>query len=774
MSDSSAWRPSGRFEYNSARVSESPQTPLRVEIGDAGGTVVGMPQRVAEALGKLGIDARVVPLEAVVATRADAVVLRGDVPGVLSIIRSLRDDGACPDTPILLLGTPEGTGPFEEGPGFGAEHVLPKDASAARIADALRRITGRVEPPLAAEERRVEHTLELSKAGEWRTHDGAVGLPPERPSTPAEEPPAISEIVPAPELSAVFDSDAREPRRRAGSQPDASRYESVAPGTGSGISSPGTGSVPGTSQIFVAASISDELRKVLYDADRRVFPDRPPIDVSLPRGEDAARDLVPDEFIEALSLALDEPERADLELTFVGAVPRPEVGSLARGDASRNESARAEARNDDLAPDGRAHDGRAHGGRTPSGRAEPAQEAPDLPEEPPRPRTHPGTPTSMSRRPGEAETRSSAADPRSAPRPHLREDVLRASQPPASLLPEERGELTPLGAWALLGQLALGRLDASVSLRVEGKPVVLSLVRGELVGASGEGWTELRRRALHRALEASLGTGRAVEASRGEPTFAYERASRLADEAALGEVLAHAEGSFAIDARPGDVAPRLTQRSLAPTLFDLARRLGPDRVLAVLLGGVEEPTASRFERLARVVVRRHPTLERVLDALEAPRELAWLVRGTTATQPVSLAELVASAPDEPGLVGAVLCIAQLGGLVLEVGPPVESLAHTDLDARAEKAILALRERADRADYFAVLGIGRDADGAAVVEAHYRLRGELLAWPLADLGLAHLEPDRTRILATLDEAAEVLSDPRLRVRYARGLEGAPAR
>jgi hypothetical protein len=730
-------------------VPETPQEPLRVEIADAGGTVVEVPQRIAEALEKLGIRAALVPLEKVVETSADAVILRGDAPGALSVLRSLRDDGARPDTPILLLGTPEGTGPFQEGPGFGAEHVLAKDASAARIAEALRRITHRAEPAPAPGERRVEHTMELSKAGDWRTHTGAAPAPP----GPPDEPEQVSEIVPAPELSAVFDSD-RDARRRTGSQPDAGRSESAAPGTGSDISSPGTGSVPSTSQLFVVASISDELRKVLYEADRRVFPDRPPIDVSLPRGEEAARDLVPDDFVEVLSLALDEPERADLELTFVGAV-------APRGD---DPSRRAEA------PEARPPETREPAGETPPAEAGPEASAEE------RPRTSPGTPTSMSRRPPapESETRSSA-DPRIAPpRPHLRDDVrrddARPSQPP--LAASERGELTALGGLALLGQLALGKLDVLLQLRVAGKAVLLALSRGELVGASGEGWLELRRRALHRALEASVGAGRATEAARGEPTFAYERASRLADEGALAEALLEARGPFSIEPRAAEPAPRLTQRSLVPTLLELARRIAADRVLAFHVKEPEDVLASRLERLARLSLTRLPALERVLDALEAPRELSWLLRHHTVSGPTTLADLVTAAPDDPGLVGAVFCVAQLGGLAVEVVAAAPSLAHTDLDVRAEQAIIALRERADRADYFEILGLGRDTDGAAVVEAHYRLRGELLAWPLSDLGLARLEPDRTRILAALDEAAEVLSDPRLRGRYARGLAASP--
>ncbi|MBX7197669.1 MAG: hypothetical protein K1X94_36825, partial [Sandaracinaceae bacterium] len=116
---------------------------LRVEIADAGGTVVELPRRIADALRGLGVDAVVVPLESIVQTSADAVLLRGDAPGVLGILRSLRDDGARPDTPVLLLGTPEGTGPFQEGPGFGAERVLAKGARPERIAEVLRRIAHR-------------------------------------------------------------------------------------------------------------------------------------------------------------------------------------------------------------------------------------------------------------------------------------------------------------------------------------------------------------------------------------------------------------------------------------------------------------------------------------------------------------------------------------------------------------------------------------------------------------------------------------------------------
>jgi hypothetical protein len=763
-------------------VSES--STLRVEIADAGGTQVELPHRVADELRALAVDAVVVPLEAIVQTSADAVILRGDAPGVLGILRSLRDDGARPGTPVLLLGTPEGTGPFKEGPGFGAEHVLAKDASASRIAEVLARITGRKSASAdPSRERKVEHTLELSQrgeagAGDWQVRSGFLATPEERfgeadrqsllPSEPPgvsrlgneahERPDEVSQVLASAGLSAVFESshgDVDSPHRRTGSSPGDRRSDSVAPGTGShpgtGVSSPG--SVPSTSQFFVVASISDELRKILYDADRRVFADRPLVDVSLPRGEDAARDLVPDEFVEVLSLALDEAERADVELTFVGA-------TAARADAP---------------PRAR-----------PTPDPEPASDADEVEQQ--RPKTSPGTPSSISRRPPEPETRLSPDPQIAPPRPYVseaprtsegpaaREDALvRPSQPPSrvALASSERGDLAPLGAFALLGQLALGRLDVVLTLRVQDKPVVLSLARGELAQASGEGFVELRRRALHRLLSASLGAGQATDASRGDASFALERASRLAEEAVLAEVLLEARGAFSIEPRVVDAradGSRLTQRTLASTVLEVSRRaLSADRVAAHFLPGPDDPTVSRLERLSRLEVARVPNLERVLDAIEAPRELAWLLRRTTATQPTNLASLVAAAPDEPGLVAAVFVVAQLGGLAIGVLSEATSLAHTDLDARAEKSIAALRERADRADYFEVLGIPRDSDGPAVVDAHYRLRAELLAWPLADLGLARLEADRMRILSVLDDAADVLSEARARRRYARGLD-----
>ncbi len=706
--------------------------PLTIEVAEASGTHVEAPPKLARHLTELGADARVVSHEALLRSRADAIVLRGDAPGALAVLRSFRDDAERPATPVVMLGTPEGTGPAMEGPGFGADLVLPADASPRRVLEGLHKVVAR-SAPLPPDERGPERTLELSRVGEWRA--------------PADRQGEVSVVIAA-EKSAVFASEAeipgvpREGRRRSVSSQDIA----IPPGTGSSPgSSPGTGA--GTSQLLAFASISDSLRQLLYDGDRRMFPNKPPIDVSIPRGEELAKQLIPDEFLEVVPLAFDEPDRNEADLTFVG------VG-VPRGDEPLRPRIVSEAPR-----------------ATSNGSVRPPSLPPPPVEEEERiPRTSPGTPTSMSRRPPEAfDTRSKVEGPE--PKPQLGVLAPLSVPPPKSIA--NAGEIAPLGALGIVGLLARGRLDATVMLRVDRKPAGLKFLRGELVGTSGEGFRELRRNALHRLLEAQLGKGRAIEAMQGEPTFITQRAARIADEQALGELLVRAEGMYsvsAIDGRNSEAGTRLTQRAFLPTLFELARaHVKSDAVERFFALGPVDAASTPFLRLSRIALAQEPHLDALLSAVEAPRELGWLLHSETATEATTLGTLLSRAPSEAGLVGAVFILVQLGALTArssEVMPA--SLAHTDLDAQAEQAIRLLRERADRADYFQILGLPRDCEGHAVDEALARLTRELLAWPLADLGLSRLEPDRLRILSTLREAHEVLMHARHRAVYAEAL------
>ncbi len=709
---------------------------LRVEIAAAGEAERAATARLVEALAPFGIDARIVSIDDVVRTRAAALLLFGATPGALSVLRALRDDGVSPATPVLLLGTPEGTGPLKEGPGFGAEHVLSRDASPERIARALSRIVQAPEPSSRRDEPSptapVEHTLELQRrerSSGWHGDEGDEG-PGSRGAA------QVSEIHRAVEQSVVIDAAAAPARGEAevGSSPGS------APGSQSGV-----GSSPGTSQIFVAARIGDALRELLYAADRRIFADRAPIDVSLPRGEDAARALVPDDFLDALSLTNDEPGRVELELTFVGASP------LAR-------SAPPPSWRPSAAPLGGVEEPEGH---------EDGEE---------RPKTSPGTPTSLSRRPPRPEPAAEPLEARGA------SDAPRAAEPPpprgappprpAPAPSRERGVLAPLEAYLLVGRVALGRLDGVLRLAVEEGPVALSFVAGELVGLSGDGFAALSRRELERALDATVGEGERARALRDEASHALERLRRLAEEAALRAVLSRARGDFSLELGPVAAhlaeARRATRRALAPTLFEHASLLGVEEVLAHWLPGPRSPLDSWLERLARLEVEPTPALERTLELVEAPRELGWLLAASRASEPRTLASLYVEAPDEPGLVGQLFLLSALSALRVTVLEAASSLAHTHLDVRVEEALSGLAARAERADYFGVLGLARDVEAARISEAHRRLRAEVSAWPLSDLGLARLEPERLRILAALDEARDVLEDPRRRRLYAAGL------
>ena len=68
---------------------------------------------------------RAVALADVPLTRADLVLMAGDVDGALAALKLLRDDGVEGDVPVILLGLPPGSaGEAPEGPAFGADAVL--------------------------------------------------------------------------------------------------------------------------------------------------------------------------------------------------------------------------------------------------------------------------------------------------------------------------------------------------------------------------------------------------------------------------------------------------------------------------------------------------------------------------------------------------------------------------------------------------------------------------------------------------------------------------
>jgi len=140
---------------------------------------------------------------------------------------------------------------------------------------------------------------------------------------------------------------------------------------------------------------------------------------------------------------------------------------------------------------------------------------------------------------------------------------------------------------------------------------------------------------------------------------------------------------------------------------------------------------------------------------------------------------VLEAAGDPDFASALLALNQLGITdVLRANGRTSDGDSPDPDAAAIEA-QAVRERVrarlqlvEDGDYFAVLGIARDATGYEVKRAFLELRRSFdPARPLSP-ELSDLSGDVRKIAAVLEEAFEILKDGARRERYRRAIEGAP--
>ena len=144
----------------------------------------------------------------------------------------------------------------------------------------------------------------------------------------------------------------------------------------------------------------------------------------------------------------------------------------------------------------------------------------------------------------------------------------------------------------------------------------------------------------------------------------------------------------------------------------------------------------------------------------------------------TLRETVESSP-EGDLATVVFALVQLG--VLEILAAAEASSdgadgHVDaaaLDADAVRERVRARSQiVDDGDYFAVLGVARDATGYEVRRAFLELRRAFDPSRMLTPEVADLAGDVRRITVVLEEAYEILKDPARRERYRRAIEGAP--
>lgn len=224
-----------------------------------------------------------------------------------------------------------------------------------------------------------------------------------------------------------------------------------------------------------------------------------------------------------------------------------------------------------------------------------------------------------------------------------------------------------------------------------------------------------------------------------------------------------------------------------PSVFGAST--GPEIFVELVRRAV--PPVEALERLGgdggRITVGPNPRL--LAECNLAPTDLELLTRARGS----AIADLLARAPD-PEIVAVVHALSLLG--VVEIVPAIEqhrSEAKTDGGGRARSAevgsdpdvaVAALDEDAIRArvrarielvdegDYFAVLGVPRDATGYEVRRAFLELRRNFEPSRILTPRLVDLSDDVRKIVVVLEEAYEILREPARRERYRRAIDARP--
>lgn len=140
-------------------------------------------------------------------------------------------------------------------------------------------------------------------------------------------------------------------------------------------------------------------------------------------------------------------------------------------------------------------------------------------------------------------------------------------------------------------------------------------------------------------------------------------------------------------------------------------------------------------------------------------------------------ELLESASEDFAVVLLALC--ELGVLLVDAPAtpktpkPARAAPAEPLDDQALRSrILTRRALVDEADYFALLGVARDATGYDIRRAYLELRRQFEPSRVLTAGTADLRDDVDLILEVLEEAYEILKDEQRRQRYRRAIEQTP--
>lgn len=682
-------------------------------------------QRIAEVLRERGfyvVERSVESLRD--GSEAALILLGGDVDGALEVLAALR--GTSP-APVILLGDPPG----KELTSAKAILSLGADAHYARPVS-IERLVRKVETFLSPPETRIksqpelhadalerpprEPTLQLKEPSiaEWRPPERTMQLADDAPQDPL---PLVAESRATPS-DIVFDRRSSRPPPT----PALSRAPSQPP-IGSPLRDRDAAGVE-------AADLSPRLRRLILDADRRLFPASPPLDLRFPAGDETPEQLVPDELLETVGIPTEPVEEDPLDaFTYVGPVPQHSLTPLPGGSLDPN---RAWLSTSDPAVSVRAElDG---------------------------PETRiPGTPKSRRpppREPDAAAWKSAVVET---------QDEIGFGEPTGGGR-GRRGELGEADALRLLWRIVEAGDEVWVSLELDGRPPLrLRIAQDDLRAFEGPAasraleWLRERGRTTLEASTEDDATA-ALEHLVGTGTlgrYELDGLLRRAREDILYDVVGAMGGTFEMrpSGTPGRIAPRLLARPLSAVLMEGARRrLGPSRVRRLVGSGA-------------LAVRLTPIAAVRFDRAGIEPELVALIERSEG-EPIDA--ILDAAPPEEGLAGALYALVAAGALRLVATESDAEGKGTDSTAAARSIIDAAAALAEDAHYFAILGVPETAEARELRAAWEGRRRELSALRLGPLGLEDLEPRLRRALEAVDEAWEVLQNPRLREAYRHAL------
>jgi len=738
-------------------------------------------ERVAHALRASGYVVVDVPLSMLVARVAvqhpRVILVDADGEGALDVIARMRELPDADAIDVLFVAKPGGAiGSQEEALAHEGSGLFVRPVDVPALVRKVEALTGGVQEPSDGS----------------RTSTPPPSIPSsasKRPSVPPVLPPPSMRVTgglpPAPESKGP---PSHTPRSGV---PRASKYPSEPP----------TSASAGVKRIAgLAAPVSPELQKLLTDAEQRVQGGGEPESI-VPSPEEEIEAVLPAELLASLDEPLEEDEDDD-------------DASLASRSAASPSGVR-EPTHDGGGPSttgGSTTGGGTHGGITPRGTNAGRPTTNEQPLTPPPPQTHGGTHSGATgsgiSTTGGSEARDGADMPAALPPPvppprppEPAPVALQSAPPPTAWSPVDAPPVAlaslaasdaPFPAVLAQGD-ALGVLARAIAARTsaslcfanadaerrvvmrEGDIVTTSSTSEEesllaFLGVRGDLPKETVRRLATKFPPFGRHAGAALVARgylRQDQMWSTLRAHA---EWLIARVMHAGAGRLVVEAEPpGRLAaePGVFGGSPGAAVFvEVVRRIVAPADAVELLGG----GASR--------VAEGPAARLLDECALAPSDTDS-VRSATGRP---LREVLGGGAVED-LASVLFALVQLGvvEMLRSVGGEADAdgfgadagVAAIDADAIRER-VRARMQLVEDGDYFAVLGVARDATGYELRRAFLELRRTFDPHRLLTPEVADLAEDVRKITSVLEEAYDILKDAARRERYRRAIEATPDR